>query len=81
MEESEQVRSKQETLEILPGVALLLAKRGGEQVAFSQVADHLVDFATRHRDEASTIDSLGAFLAAVEDTPHEHGQPAGSAGV
>jgi hypothetical protein len=56
----------------LPGVDLLREKRGDESVKFSQVADHLFDYAERHAGEAAVVDGVAAFLARVEDVDHDH---------
>jgi hypothetical protein len=71
---------KADLLENLKGVGLLIDRRGSEEVRFSQVADHLVDFAARRPQVAPIIDELGRYLADVELRPHDHDQPAGSAG-
>lgn len=81
MEKASDASVKKQALSRLPGVPRLVAKRGDEEVAFSQVADHLVDFAAHHPEQAPVVDALGAFLAAVEDLPHDHDQPAGSKGA
>jgi len=54
------------------GIDTLRAKRGEEEVTFDDVADHLVDFAERHPEAATTVDALARFLAGVEDVDHDH---------
>lgn len=53
-------------------IEYLRAKRGDQQVTFADVADHLHDYADRHRDDSAAIGRLAAFLAAVEDVDHDH---------
>ena len=54
------------------GVERLRRDRGRERVTFSEVADHLADFASREPGSAETIDELARFLAGVEHTSHDH---------
>ena len=54
------------------GAEHLKQKRGEEKVTFSDVADHLIDFAQRHPEVAETVDRLARFLAGIEDVPHDH---------
>jgi hypothetical protein len=56
----------------LEGVSTLREARGGEQVHFEEIADHLNDFADITPESRGTIDALARFLARVEDEPHEH---------
>jgi hypothetical protein len=62
------------------GIKLLMDKRGGENVTFRDVADHLADYLDRFPDEEHPIDKLARFLAGVEDVAHDHeaGAPIGS---
>lgn len=64
----------------LPGVRQLEQQRGDQQVSFQNVADHLVDFVTRHPEHRAVVDELGAYLAAVESVDHDHDALAGSDG-
>jgi len=47
-------------------------KRGEQDVKFSQVADHLRDFSDMCPDAGDVVQRVAAFLADVEDEPHEH---------
>lgn len=57
---------------ITEGIQLLMDKRGGEQITFKDVADHLADYLDRFPDEEHAVDVLARFLAGVEDVPHDH---------
>jgi hypothetical protein len=37
------------------------------------VADHLRDFSDANPDDGDTVQRVAAFLADVEDEPHDHG--------
>lgn len=50
----------------------LRAKRGDEDVKFAQIADHLRDFTDIRPDDGDLVQRLAAFLADVEDVPHDH---------
>ena len=50
----------------------LRAKRGDEDVKFAQIADHLRDFTDIRPDDGDVIQRVAAFLADVEDEPHDH---------
>jgi Family of unknown function (DUF6104) len=50
----------------------LRAKRGDQDVKFSQVADHLHDYVDTRPDDGDAVQRLAAFLADVEDVPHRH---------
>jgi hypothetical protein len=50
----------------------LRAARGDQRVSFSDVADHLRDYADHHVDDLAVVQQLAAFLADVEDRPHDH---------
>jgi hypothetical protein len=54
------------------GTEHLRGKRGGQRVWFFEVADHMDEFALEHPEHAEIIEALAMYLAAVEDTPHEH---------
>ena len=54
------------------GIDHLRTKRGSQRVSFDDVADHLVDFAERHPEQARTVDALAEFLAGIEDVDHDH---------
>jgi hypothetical protein len=54
------------------GIDLLRDKRGDQQVTFSDVCDHLVDFRRASPEHAPAIEALATFLANVEDVDHEH---------
>lgn len=47
-------------------------KRGEQDVKFWQVADHLRDFSDMCPDDGDAVQRVAAFLADVEDTPHQH---------
>lgn len=47
-------------------------KRGAEDVTFADVADHLRDYTDLHPDEGGAVQRIAAFLADVEDVPHDH---------
>lgn len=47
-------------------------KRGDQDVKFAQVADHLRDFTDITPDDGDAVQRVAAFLADVEDEPHEH---------
>ena len=49
-------------------------KRGEQSVKFSDVADHLRDYTDRHADDRAVVERLAAFLADVEDRPHDHAE-------
>ncbi|MGH9298769.1 MAG: DUF6104 family protein [Acidimicrobiales bacterium] len=72
---------KQGLEESLAGVRALRERRGDEQVRFSQVADHLVDFTAHRAGTEQVVDDLARFLSEVEDTGHDHDAEAGSAGA
>ena len=50
----------------------LRGKRGDEDVKFAQVADHLRDFTDMRPDDGDVVQRVAAFLADVEDEPHDH---------
>jgi Family of unknown function (DUF6104) len=50
----------------------LRVKRGDEDVKFAQIADHLRDFTDLRPDDGDLVQRLAAFLADVEDEPHDH---------
>jgi hypothetical protein len=54
------------------GIATLRDRRGNEKVTFDDVADHLEDHLRRWPGDGPAIDRLAAFLAGVEDVPHDH---------
>ena len=54
------------------GIVRLRSQRGGQQVTFSDVADHLVDYLERHPDAYDVVDDLAGFLARVERIDHDH---------
>ncbi|HMC72607.1 MAG TPA: DUF6104 family protein [Mycobacteriales bacterium] len=41
-------------------------------VKFAQVADHLRDFTDMRPDDGDVVQRVAAFLADVEDEPHDH---------
>ena len=47
--------------------------RGDQDVKFAQVADHLRDFTDIAPDDGDAVQRVAAFLADVEDEPHDHG--------
>jgi hypothetical protein len=47
-------------------------KRGEQDVKFSQIADHLHDYTDLSPDDGDAVQRVAAFLADVEDLPHEH---------
>lgn len=53
-------------------IARLRDKRGDQDVKFSQVADHLRDYTDLNPDDGDAVQRVAAFLADVEDVPHEH---------
>ena len=55
-----------------PGVQLLRELRGSERASFNEVADHIVDFGSRHPEARPILDDFASFLAAVEFRPHTH---------
>ena len=57
---------------ITDGIKLLTERRGGEQVTFKDVTDHMADYLDRFPDEADPVDKLARFLAGVEDIEHDH---------
>lgn len=59
------------------GIEQLMDRRGGERVTFSEVADHLADYAGMFPSEAHVIDKLARFFAGVEDLEHDHDAVAG----
>lgn len=50
----------------------LREKRGDEDVKFAQVADHLHDYIDINPDDGDAVQRVAAFLADVEDMPHDH---------
>jgi hypothetical protein len=50
----------------------LRRKRGDEDVKFAQIADHLRDYTDISPDDGDVVQRLAAFLANVEDEPHDH---------
>jgi hypothetical protein len=54
------------------GIERLRSQRGGEEVTFNDVADHLVDYVERHSENRSVIEDLAGFLARVEMIDHDH---------
>lgn len=54
------------------GIRQLRAERGAQHVTFSEIADHLFDFADRHPDETATVDRIARFLVEVEGIDHDH---------
>jgi Family of unknown function (DUF6104) len=56
----------------IDGIEQLRRKRGGQQVTFDDVCDHLVDFRRRSPEHATAVESFAAFLANVEDVDHRH---------
>lgn len=54
------------------GIRRLRSLRGGEQVTFNDVADHLVDFTDRDPSARDVVDRVAAFLAEVERVDHSH---------
>ena len=57
---------------MIEGVNMLRAARGAQMVSFSDVADHLFDYAERNPDHREAIDRFATFLAVVEQVPHDH---------
>jgi hypothetical protein len=53
-------------------VERLRDKRGDEDVKFGQVADHLHDYTDLHPADGDAVQRVAAFLADVEDIPHDH---------
>ena len=47
-------------------------KRGDQDVKFAQIADHLHDYTDLRPDDGDAVQRVAAFLADVEDFPHEH---------
>ena len=54
------------------GVEILRRTRGDERASFSDIADHLLDFARVEPGSYRTVDALARFLAAVERVDHSH---------
>jgi hypothetical protein len=54
------------------GIEFLREKRGSERVTFSDVCDHLTDYAERHPETAEAIEDFARFVAAVEEIEHDH---------
>ena len=54
------------------GVETLREKRGGEEVTFNDVCDHLVDYEERHPENSDALEDFARFIANVEDIDHEH---------
>lgn len=72
------MRERQELEARLEGISRLKRLRGEERVTFADVADHLVDFASDHPDQAAVIDRRAGFLAEVEQVDHSHRVAGGS---
>lgn len=56
----------------MDGITQLREARGHEEVTFSNVADHFVDFVDRDPAAAEVVDRLARFLAEVERVRHDH---------
>jgi hypothetical protein len=56
----------------MQGVRRLRDERGGEEVTFADVADHLEDYLRHHPEDGRAIDRVASFLAGVEDVDHDH---------
>lgn len=56
----------------MTGVGRLRGQRGEQKASFSEIADHIVDFARRNPMHAIALDAFAGFLASVERTPHDH---------
>lgn len=54
------------------GVDLLRKVRGSEQVALSEVADHLSDYVKQHPGTVRVLDGFARYLAEVEPIEHHH---------
>lgn len=54
------------------GIRALRRGRGEQSVSFSDVADHLFDYAERNPADASAVQRIAWFLTEVEDLDHDH---------
>jgi hypothetical protein len=53
-------------------IQILRVSRGGQQVSFSEIADHLMDYVERYPEDHAATERLAAFLTWVEQVPHDH---------
>ena len=54
------------------GIELLRKLRGDERVSFSDVADHISDYAKLHPSSLRAIDAFARYLAELDGVEHDH---------